>query len=106
MSCDLVDFIMQEVMAEMRVNQFSESQIQQVEQTISPKINEKIIINFGGNEIYIPKRSQHKPNAAMELAKQFNGNNIAEIAKNNRVTRRTVYRAIKSSRIKTLRDKP
>ena len=105
MNCELVDFIMVEMMAEMRVAQFSEVQIKQVETDISKKVNEKIITRYGGDEIYIPKRGQHKPNLAIELAKQFNGNNIAEVAKNNRVTRRTVYRAIQTSRIKQQQDR-
>lgn len=100
MSCELVDFIMQEVMAEMRVNQFSEVQIQQVAQHVVPRVNEKTLNRFGGDEIYIPKRSQHRPDVLEALATQFNGNNIAEIAKNNKVSRRTVYRAIQKQRIK------
>lgn len=104
MSCELVDFIMQSVIDGMREQQFSEVQIEKVQALVSPSVAEKTLTTFGGNKIYIPKRMHDKESLSEMLAKQFTGNNIAEIARDMKVDRRTVYRAIKMQRIKKLQS--
>lgn len=105
MSCELVDFIMQSVIDGMREQQFSEVQIEKVQALVSPSVAEKTLTTFGGNKIYIPKRMHNKESLSEILAKQFTGNNINEVAKANKVSRRTVYSAIQSQRIKKLNSR-
>ena len=46
---------------------------------------------FAGERIYIPKHSGHLHD---EIAQRFNGRNVGKLARELRVSRRTVYRAV------------
>lgn len=99
MSCELVEFIIESVVCEMREQDFSAAQILQVQQTITPIVTEKTIHTFGGERVYIPKRDVNMRETMMD---KFTGNNIAQIAHEMKVSRRTVYNAIKAKRIKII----
>lgn len=75
----------------LRENSFTEMQIEQVERQICPAIEAKTIHTFGGERVYIPKRED----VSAEIAARFNGKNIDKLSRELRVSRRTVYRALR-----------
>lgn len=93
MSCDLVKFIIDALVHGLRENSFSESQIEQVERQICPKVEAKTLHHFGGERVYIPK---HDENLRALIAEKFNGRNTAKIAQELRVSRSTIYRALRA----------
>lgn len=61
-------------------------------EAITADIERQLRHEYAGEQVYIPKRDK---NLHQIIAARFNGNNTAKLAREMRVSRRTVFRAIR-----------
>lgn len=64
-------------------------------ETLALDIERQLRHEYAGERVYIPKRDK---SVHVQIAARFTGNNTEKLVRELRVSRRTVYRALKKSR--------
>ena len=64
-------------------------------ESLAIEMERQIRHEFAGERVYIAKRDE---TLAVRIAEKFNGRNVRDLSRELRVSRRTVYRALKKSR--------
>lgn len=64
-------------------------------EVVTADIERQLRHEYAGERVYIPKRDNQ---ARALIAVRFTGNNTEKLARELRVSRRTVYRAVKTAR--------